>query len=192
VRSVQLRSYDSTTLAASVLRPRRLLVWEGRRKGCAGVGWGTGALIGDGVGAEIRERARRRAEKDAATAASSLTAIKKKLETPAASTAKASGGGGGKEADPEDDVRGEHAACVCVSVYVLLDAISSREAAGYVRDRRGRGGVGCCRRWRAVALTLCVRRAAGWWQARGGCSCSCGGVARPCRREQRRAGREGG
>ena len=49
--SVQIRSYDAAASASSGgLKPRRMLVWEGRRKGCPGVGWGTGSLIAEGIG----------------------------------------------------------------------------------------------------------------------------------------------
>lgn len=49
---MQIKAYGpSTTYDGCGLKPRRLLVWEGRRKGCPGVGWGTGALIAEGVGA---------------------------------------------------------------------------------------------------------------------------------------------
>jgi hypothetical protein len=50
VHSVQVKAYDSSKYPATGLRPRRLLVWEGRRKGVPGVGWGTGALVTEGAG----------------------------------------------------------------------------------------------------------------------------------------------
>jgi hypothetical protein len=105
---VQVKAYDSPPSLAGALRPRRLLVWEGRRKGCPGVGWGTGALIRDGVGSGIRERARKKAEEEAAEAAKPK---KKPLAALAASAAAAipaaaSEPVGGKEAEPDDVVRG--------------------------------------------------------------------------------------
>lgn len=50
-RGVQVKAYDlpSTPRVESGPRFTKLSVWEGRRKGASGVGWGTGALVtGDG------------------------------------------------------------------------------------------------------------------------------------------------
>ena len=89
-RAVQVRTYSDTTarkLAAAFAPPgvcplpKCLRVWEGRRKGVAGVGTGAGGALADGgdVAAAIRERARLRAEAEATAAAASSS----------------SGGGGG-------------------------------------------------------------------------------------------------
>lgn len=101
-RGVQLRSYDPTDKAeGSSLRPRRLLVWEGRRKGSSGVGWGTGSIVTGDVGAEIRAAAARKAEREADKTAAEVAAMADKPAARFATTGASSSAAGGKDA--EDD-----------------------------------------------------------------------------------------
>jgi hypothetical protein len=67
-RGAQIKAYGANEgpRGRNMPRARRLTVWEGRRKGARGVGWGTASLIDrdaseSHVGDEIRERARKRA-----------------------------------------------------------------------------------------------------------------------------------
>lgn len=120
---MQVKAYGGeAALSGGGLRPRRLLVWEGRRRGVPGVGWGAGALIGDAVGqgtpspslsppcahrvchllavrrAAIRDKARKRAEEEgrvlaAAVASDGFSGHKHRDDV--------SSGAGGKEAEPE-------------------------------------------------------------------------------------------
>jgi hypothetical protein len=138
--SVQVKAYDNPPSLAGALRPRRLLVWEGRRKGCAGVGWGTGSLIREGVGAGIRDRARRKAESEAAAEAAKPAVARK----PAAATASSEPAGGGKEADDES-VR------VCVSVWGAQGAVCSCVCVWTV--------LVCCLPVCLPACVVCVRAA---------------------------------
>ena len=104
-RGVQVKQYAEAEYATrkDLPMPKRLSVWEGRRKGVPGVGWGTVAAVkedafraqvGHGsVGDEIRAAARKRAAAEAAEAAAA---------TAAASPAKAQAEAGAEGKASED------------------------------------------------------------------------------------------
>jgi len=84
-RGVQVKSFTEADLDGcpkDLPTPKRLSVWEGRRRGVPGVGWGTVAAMkedqfrsmmgGDSVADGIREAARKRAERDTAATAAAL------------------------------------------------------------------------------------------------------------------------
>ncbi len=85
-RGVQVKSFSEADLdgaSKDLPTPKRLSVWEGRRRGVPGVGWGTVAAVkedqfrsmmgGDSVADGIREAARKRAEREAAAGSSAST-----------------------------------------------------------------------------------------------------------------------
>ena len=99
-RGVQVKSFTEADLDGEpkdLPTPKRLSVWEGRRRGVPGVGWGTVAAVkedqfrsmmgGASVSEGIREAARKRAERDTAAAAASTS-----LGSVGSSTSKHSGG----------------------------------------------------------------------------------------------------
>jgi hypothetical protein len=112
-RVVQVRTYEDRTAKKLVDAfpgtpvPKALRVWEGRRKGVPGVGFGAASAMSNTDAAAaadaIRQKARERAERDAAaaTAAAAAAAATSKPKAAAASESKApegKGKGGGAAA----------------------------------------------------------------------------------------------
>lgn len=87
-RGLQIKSYNLPE-AEEGLVPRRLSVWEGRRRGAIGVGWGTAAALAAGGAAVPKD--------------GSITAGLKKVQTNAGKKKKSAGRAGGGEAKGVDD-----------------------------------------------------------------------------------------
>jgi hypothetical protein len=108
-RGVQVKGYRGNEMEAvfgrdlPLPRPRRLTCWEGRRRGVAGVGWGTVAAVeedisGAGKGHDIIARARARAEAEEAARQRTIQAMQGALKLKKTDKSdKSSGQGDGKE-----------------------------------------------------------------------------------------------
>lgn len=95
-RGAQVKAYAAGEGPPGARMPtaRRLTVWEGRRKGVKGVGWGTGAAVeGDTTGAnlaaEIRGKARARAEEEEAARRATVAMLGGRKEAALAATTEA-------------------------------------------------------------------------------------------------------
>ena len=78
-RGMQVKAYgpNEGPLGAGMPRARKLLVWEGRRRGVPGVGWGSVAAVESdaihgGIAEQIREKARERAQRQQESTASAM------------------------------------------------------------------------------------------------------------------------
>lgn len=106
-RGAQVKAYGAGQRLAGVGMPtaQRLTVWEGRRKGVKGVGWGTVAAVmddaaGANAGAEIRAKARERAEAEEAARRATMAMLGGRGAAKASAAASAgSEASDGKEAD---------------------------------------------------------------------------------------------
>ncbi len=102
-RGVQVKGYRGGEMDAvfgtslPLPRPRRLTCWEGRRRGVAGVGWGTVAAVEtdlstEGVGRDIIARARARAEAEEAARQRTIDAMQGRVKQPTPTAAAAAPG----------------------------------------------------------------------------------------------------
>jgi len=107
-RGAQVKAYGAGEgpSGRGMPRARRLTVWEGRRRGVSGVGWGDVSAVQDDesgahMGAEIRAKARARAETEEAARRATMAMLggKGASTAKAAATADDGDGSSGKEAE---------------------------------------------------------------------------------------------
>lgn len=89
-RGLQIKSYDLAA-AESGLVPRKLSLWEGRRRGAVGVGWGTAAALAAGGAAIAKD----------GSITGGLKKVKVKKGRGESKTAAAAGASSSKEADDD-------------------------------------------------------------------------------------------
>lgn len=107
-RGAQVKAYGASQGPAGAGMPKaqRLTVWEGRRRGVKGVGWGTVSAVkedaaGANAGAEIRAKARERAEAEEAARSATMAMLggRGAAKASAAASAAAAAASDGKEAE---------------------------------------------------------------------------------------------
>ncbi len=119
-RGAQVKAYGAGQGPAGPGMPKaqRLTVWEGRRRGVKGVGWGTVAAVkedaaGANAGAEIRAKARERAEAEEAARRATMAMLGGKGAAKASAAAAADAAASdGKEADEAKPAAADAAAPV--------------------------------------------------------------------------------
>lgn len=120
--------------------PVSLRVWEGRRKGIPGVGYGAALALADdkaGAAAAIREKARLRAEAEAKAAAAAAAAAKAKAAPKAAEAAAAASD---SKADAEPAVPAPVAAVAAAPAPAAVSSASASVSAAASEGKEPDGG----------------------------------------------------